>query len=60
MRLDDEGRRLTHGFLRRSEASQPPLEVPLGGDKAAQLLKSPSNPPLTLDVNYLRPGQDWV
>ena len=55
VRLDDEGRRLTHGFLWRGEASQPPLEVPLSGDKAAQLLESPSNAPLTLDVNGRNP-----
>ena len=51
VRLDDVGRRLTHGFLWRGEASKPPIEVPLSGDKAAQLLESPSNAPLTLDVN---------
>ena len=51
VRLDGEGRRLPHGLLRRGEASQPPLEVPLGRDKAAQLLEGAADPPLTLDVD---------
>ena len=49
VRLDGEGR-LPHGLLRRGEAGEPPLEVPLGRDEAAQLLEGAADPPLALDI----------
>ena len=49
VRLNGEGR-FPNGLLRRGEAGQPPLEVPLGRDEAAQLVEGAADPPLALDI----------